>query len=104
MIHHCVFPNCPNTGTERHHVIYGTEDALGDKYGRHFYCRKSKRGNSSEWHPGITVYLCHEHHESITKYNERMWIINRYKPLSCHQRQHYWELFLKGEYPPGVQP
>lgn len=100
----CSFPNCSNVGFEKHHVIYGTEDALSDKYQRHYYCRKNKRGNSSEWHLGITVPLCHEHHLSITKYNYRMWVINRYQPLSCHQRQAFYELWLRGEYPPGVKP
>ncbi len=86
-------------GLERHHVVYASDD-----HDRHFYCRKSRRGNTSEPHDEKVVPLCRRHHQAITDYNERMWKINRYKPLSCHQREHFWGLFLKNEYPPGVNP
>jgi hypothetical protein len=100
----CSFPGCTKPGTERHHIIYGSEDINDKNYQRHYYCRKNKKGNNSQWHSGITVPLCHEHHLSITKYNHRMWVINRYQPLSCHQRQKFYDLWLRGEYPPGVKP
>ena len=100
----CFFPNCPNPGFERHHIIYGSGEKGERHYQIHYYCRKNKKGNTSEIHPGETVPLCHEHHLSITKYNHRMWVINRYQPLSCAQRRKFWKLWLKGEYPPGVSP
>jgi hypothetical protein len=104
MIRHCVFPGCPNSGNERHHVVYASTDTKGDKFGVHYYCRKNRKGNTTEPHAEEVVSLCSEHHASITAYNERLWIVNRYKPLSCHQRRHYFELWLKGKYPPGVLP
>ena len=99
----CVFPNCPNIGGERHHVVYGSEDSGDGKgYQIHFYCRKAKKGNTSEYHPGETVRLCHEHHLKITAINRRMWVINRYQPLSCAQRRNLWKLFLEGKTWEGV--
>ncbi len=95
----CLFPNCKNVGRENHHVVYASNDSE-----RHYYCRKSRKGNTTVEHGEEIVPLCHRHHQAITDYNERCWRINRYEPLSCAQRRHFWNLFLKNEYPPGVNP
>jgi hypothetical protein len=90
---------------EKHHIVYGSED-IGDdtkKYQIHFYCRKNKKGNTSEYHPGEIVRLCHEHHLGITALNARLWRVNRYQPLSCHQRRNIWKLFLEGKTWEGVE-
>jgi hypothetical protein len=101
MIRRCRFPGCENYGAEMHHIIYASNDEK-----RHHYCRKNKKGNTSEPHDEKLAPLCRKHHQAITDYNERVgWkIFNRYEPLSCHQREHLWALFLRGEYPPGVSP
>lgn len=94
----CRYRDCKNVGRETHHIVY----AVGDS--RHFYCRKSVKGNTSQPHGEETIQLCRRHHQSITDYNERCWRINRYQPLSCAQRRHFFQLWMKGEYPEGVEP
>jgi len=95
----CMYPDCTNKGVEHHHIVYDSRDA------RHSYCHHNvKKGNTTEPHDAEIVPLCRRHHQSITNYNERMWRLARYTALSCAQRRKFFKLWLKNEYPEGVDP
>lgn len=113
----CVKTGCKNPVSEHHHVVYDSNDVDRQVYddktgqftthpGRHYYCRRNvKKGNTVEDHRAEIVPICREHHESVTRYNERMWMIfNKYEPLSCHQRRYLFELWVMDKFPPGIFP